>query len=335
MKHFAYTGRDATGKLVNGTCDAEDRTAVLRDLTARGFVPVSVKEAPRPGALLRAPLPWAKIAVVGVCVLLAAGGAWLLAHSRRGGRPGGPSLPDGEAAVPHRPAGPAVPVMPVKRAGATMTAGTAEPTGTAALPASPTPVVPAVPAVPVVPAVPASPADRSRENVFTVPRVTNANERVFNRSVEVYMAQYLTPGRPMPPPPPGLISNLEGQVAEALSAPIMVADDEPEKTYLLKAAVAAMKEELREVLKDGGSAKEYFQNLHDRQMREEDLYTGARDAVVGLVKEGNVKEAKQALDELNAHMKSQGLPPVTVPPPYRKALGIQPGRITQEQKEKQ
>ena len=92
---------------------------------------------------------------------------------------------------------------------------------------------------------------------------------------------------------------------------------------------------VNKVLKDGGSAKEYFQNLHDRQMREEDLYTGARDAVVGLVKEGNVKEAKQALDELNAHMKSQGLPPVTVPPPYRKALGIQPGRITQEQKEKQ
>jgi hypothetical protein len=153
---------------------------------------------------------------------------------------------------------------------------------------------------------------------------------VFDREIETYMSQYAIPGRPMPPPPPGTVTNLEEQVREALSRKITVEDDETEQTYQLKAAVAEMKEELREVLKSGGSAYEYFQQLHERQMSEADIVRDARGMVVGFLQEGNVEEAKKTIGELNAYMKAKGLPPVTVPPPYRKALGLQPAKKAQK-----
>ncbi len=319
MKHFDYKGRDTSGKLVNGTCAAEDRTEALRHIRAQGIVPVEVSASLHAAKLSGMQLRLPKYALIAGGVLLIGTIVWLMSrHGKDESHPAAPSQQTERArssvAAPAAKTPKRVkPVEPVAK-------DTGDTFSESPLTDSSMVAAPAPDSAPQRPRTEGS----SAPTVFTVPRVTNDTARVFDRSIETYMSQYAIPGRPMPPPPPGAVTNLEEQVREALSQKITVAEDEAEQTYQIKAAVAAMKEELREKLKSGGSAYDYFQQLHERQMSEADLCREARDAVIGLVQEGNAAEAKKSLSELNAYMESKGLPQVTVPPPYRKALGIQP-----------
>jgi hypothetical protein len=151
---------------------------------------------------------------------------------------------------------------------------------------------------------------------------TNAPPRrpLFERDTENLLGLYAEPGVPMPPPPSDLPPDIEEQARAALDQEIAVYDDDTEEDLKKKEAVALMKEQLREHLAAGGTAKDFFTGIIKRQEDEAALMGEARAMVGELAEANRAQEAKEALAELNAALAEQGLPPVRVSPKYRKLL---------------
>jgi len=71
MKSFAFTARDASGATTRGHLSADDRAAAVREIRARGLVPLSIEEGAAPAGGARG-LPGARVIALAAGALLAA-----------------------------------------------------------------------------------------------------------------------------------------------------------------------------------------------------------------------------------------------------------------------
>ena len=328
MKNFVYTARDSSGAAKSGMVSAADRAAAVREIRARGLVPLSIEEGAAPAGGARG-LPGARVIALAAAALLAIA-ALVALLARRPATTTPPPAPSPATATTTHPAAPSAP---------------AATRGTSAAPA--VPAVPAVPAAPEAPAAPAAatrgtpqrpvtaapphrrPRPSAKGQVLIVnppPAVTNTppEKPLFQRVTEQRLALYAEPGASMPPPPPGLIDETDADVEKALASDIEVTADDPETTVRTKEAVALMKEELRKYLAAGGTTKAFFAALAARQTEEAEMVDVGRSFVIEKLAAGDVNAAQEAYREVNVHLAEQGLPPLVLPAKYRKQIEAAP-----------
>jgi len=319
MKRFEYMARGASGAPERGTLAAADRAGALRLLAERGLAPVSLAEAGAGRG--HAPGRWAA-AVSGIAaaaaVAVAAAALWRPAVKTAEEPAGGTvRVP---ADVKKEVADEAVRGPAPKTGGATgeyVRVSDAKTEGAAGGAVR-------APGVKTEGALWPTSGPGSVSMVYRPPGAgggeTAAARGVFGRAAESRLALYARPGEAPPPPPPAGADELERQAREALAADIEVYDDDAPETAALKEAVAWLKDGLRRHVGAGGTAAGFYADLAARRGEEAALAAEARALVSGLAAEGKTAEAREALGLLNAEFAGPGLPPVRLPPKWRKAL---------------
>ena len=327
MKSFAFTARDASGATTRGHLSADDRAAAVREIRARGLVPLSIEEGAAPAGGARG-LPGARVIALAAGALLAAVALVALLARRPAPTPAPPPATGTgtHSAAPSAPAVPAVPATP------------AAPAAPAVQAAPPAPEAPAAPAAatrgtPQRPVTAAPPHRRPRPSakgqvliVNPPPAVTNKppEKPLFERVTEQRLALYAEPGADMPPPPPGLIDEVDADVEKALASDIEVKAGDDETTVRTKESVALLKEELRKYLAAGGTTRDYFEALAKRQVEEAEMVDVGRSFVIEKLAGGDVNAARKAYQEVNGQLAEKGLPPLVLPAKYRRQLEAAP-----------
>ena len=304
MKNFAYTAKASDGALTRGVLSAADRAAALEALRRQGLMPVKVEETRAVPAGDRA-VPTRALAYAAVVVLLLAGGVWL-ALSRRGGEQQPPvkppaAAPTGGRASPRAvttPA-PAVPTTPVAPAPSTTPA---------------VPVASAAPAAPVPAAAPSpAPSPASPENPPAAPAPTPPpRDPSFASHSESAMAMIasIPPGMPVPPLP--ISGDLAEDFAVAATNTIVIFDDDTEETVRHKEAVAWMKVDVAEYVKEGHSPAEVIQAITDAHNENAKIREEYEFYLSQLRAAGDTAGVETFVKEANEDLAARGLPLLTI-----------------------
>lgn len=161
-------------------------------------------------------------------------------------------------------------------------------------------------------------------NVDDGPR--KMQKSIFATPVEDTLAMYLEPAEDLPPPPREDFSQEE--IMQALMAKIEIdAEKDSETDQWRKQAMIAMKGELKQFIKDGGTFGQFLRQLQRRQEKEGALMKETRNMVIQQIKSGDIEGAKTLKAKFNEHLSEKGLPAMKLPPPYRKALGEPVGTL--------
>ena len=325
MKNFNYTCRTVTGTLIKGSLEAENRTTALAALKQCDMVPISVTEGGSSTDKKFPHIPFLIKSGVGTILLLIIAAAIFYMSGRKEHK----AFPEENGArtvvpreMPSSQIDTAIDV-PVATSGA-LVASIED--------AIDSPIITAKhlstqQQAPKQNTLKARGIDPIRIFIVNPPKPEETNQPpakpLFQNAAEQRLALYAQPGRDMPPPPDTL-AEMEGQVITALANDITVYDDDSEETVKTKEAVALLKEELRQHLAAGGTVKEYFDIIAFRQSEEADLVKHSRALIAELAAAGQVKEAKEALDEANAYLSERGISPIKIPPKYRKQMDKEP-----------
>ena len=132
-----------------------------------------------------------------------------------------------------------------------------------------------------------------------------------------------------PPPPPRYKNDLHRQLSEyawsgrfvgtpdpirdsearkLVEEKVEILPDDPLEVRQEKETVAAMQEELKEYLANGGHADDYFMELMKRQDAEVETVREAKRQIRDLYKSGDIELAEQAMEKFNEYLKGKGLP---------------------------
>lgn len=317
MANFNYTARDKSGALTRGNLAAADRAAALEALKAKGLVPVSVEvgaAAQRPSGVL----PPRKITLTmlaGAAIILA-GVVFTYRTATRKAEPK-PSSPP--AAIKEKPPAKAVPAK-----SAVVPAAEPRPPDDPMADAAPAeverPKPSPVPVRPVVRRVPDPAEVRPLRGVQR--RLAEAIEKglptepIFRHEAESILAFYIRPGDPVPPHP--LPDNIEEAARKALAEDIVVYSDDTPEQIQEKELVAWMKEDLRQHLAKGGTAKAFFELVQARQTEESALLLEARSVLGELSRSGDDAKTMEAYKAINEELATKGIAPLPLPGRLRK-----------------
>lgn len=146
----------------------------------------------------------------------------------------------------------------------------------------------------------------------------NPPKRIFRHTSEAYMAMFLNPASPVPPPP----ENYTEEHIKAMLANEIVIDPENDTPDEIrqKEGVIEMKQELVKWLEDGGSFDSFLGALQKQQNEEASKMFEARRMITEAMEKGNIEEARAMYDEINQYFAEEHMPPVNVAPKYRKVL---------------
>ncbi|HNX35032.1 MAG TPA: hypothetical protein PKM57_10415 [Kiritimatiellia bacterium] len=309
MKSFGYTFRDASGALKKGTLQAEDRTDALRQIKAKGCVPVSVAEgqtaaggpAWNPAWTVRG----AWIAAAGV-VLIGGLAVWHRAERKPVKRPAVVAADIKKAAPAAKPK-PVKPVAakPVQVPAITVPAADVpnpepKPATAAALPAS-QPLPPPAP----------QPSEIAVETPVRPHQFKNKTEQLLS------MAMSVPPGGFVPPLP--ISPEMEQDFAKSLTNEIVIFDDDDERTANIKENVAVAKNQLIEMVKQGRSVADVIQEYQKTRNAHTAARSEAQAELSNLYRSGKTQEAREYMEKVNKAFTELGIDPVSLPSAKRTA----------------
>ena len=304
MKSYAYTARDSSGATTSGHLSADDRAGAVREIRARGLVPLSIEEGAAPAGGARG-LPGARVIALAAGALLAAV-ALVALLARRPAPPPAPKPADttgttvatGTAGTTGPPA--ATPATP-------RPAGKAVPPQAAAgtRPAIPRPAVPAGSAAPAVPAPPAAPAAAEESPEPPQPHV-------YKTLTEQLLAMVGRPGEVMPPLPISGTEDLAANLKEALTNLIEIYEDDDAHTVNRKETVAWLKIQLAEADKEGWNPAEVIKALEEQRQEEAAIRKEAARRFQEMRRE-NPDKAREIRAAINAELAEQGILPLDPP----------------------
>lgn len=338
MKCFNYSARDAKGRATQGTIEAESRAAAIAALRQQGVVPLSLSEGgrPAPAAIPRKLPPLSRRTLLLSLTLIVAVAALLLPRLRRAG------APDATPTALRQPLEGGAPSSPQRISPAGTPDAAPAPTGAPGAAPAPSGAPGALPtAATAATARPQRPKPEYRTfnvkgreiklSTASIIDLTGTNrppaepppQPLFEREAENRLALYTTPGRSVPPPPPLSDQELEQAAAEALKAEIIIHPDDSPEVVAEKERVALLKEELRHYIAEGGTSHDFFNALAQRQREEAALSHDARTILLELIRADQLEEARALYDEANLFLAEEGLPPVQLPRPLRRRLGLE------------
>jgi len=291
---FTYVYRDTSGIRRTGSIDATDRAAAFSALRARGINPLSV-DAGTPSS--PSGFRFSRVIILSLVLAATVAGVFYIFISGEKGRVGpkperkkpvateNAAQPNAMVNAPKKEKKVYTPPPPVK-----------DPPGKV----KPTPDGGSIGMLPDGTTVKLMPRN--------TPKDGEGRRRLFSNDLHAFMAAYTVPGTLVPPMP--MFS--DEFVLNACMAPIVDAEDDSEDDREIKSVVREMLVELKQYLKDGKSAGEYFAALQARQNLEADAVRSTQREVNMLITEGKYEEARDTLDAYNAYLEKKNIPPVHV-----------------------
>ena len=114
------------------------------------------------------------------------------------------------------------------------------------------------------------------------------------------------------------------EIEKYLSRPITINADDPPDIVERKTATAAMKEEIRGYIKDGGTYQGYVDLLHDRISSERSLHREAMREMVNLLAEGDVEGARMYRQQIDKFLSDNGYLGLKLPDEWQRQLDGKP-----------
>ena len=109
-----------------------------------------------------------------------------------------------------------------------------------------------------------------------------------------------------------------------LARPITINADDSKDVVERKTATAAMKEEIKAFIKEGGTYQEYIDQLHQKIGNERSLHREAMREMVNLMAEGDVEGAREYRDKINEFLSEKGYLGLKLPEEWQKQLDAAP-----------
>lgn len=152
--------------------------------------------------------------------------------------------------------------------------------------------------------------------------LTPLSNQVFRTGTEQILSWlvHAVPGD-MPPPIPNIPIQDEMHLAEILIADNPVKEGDSEAVIEAKKGVEEAKKELRDYLKQGGEAKEFFDYYRGQLIQSHEEWIECQKSVVKVLQEDPTL-AEEYVKEVNNRLAEKGIKPVLIPPPLRKKFGL-------------
>lgn len=317
MKGFAYTARDASGKIKRGFIPAADRAAAVQEIRALGLVPVDLQAGDAPAAAARR-APSARTMLIAAAALAAAA-ALIVALARRAApqpAPPPPAAPSA-AAVPAAPTVQTAPAAPAAPAAQAAPAATPVPAATATDTAAVTPP-PAAGIARRIHGAGAAGAARPPRKVVPGIRIgpTNApNPLATLRTTSERMISQLLrtrPGDPVLPIMPG--PDFARDFSIALTNPIVIYETDTPEDAAHKEGIALIKEEMRKMVEQGESPEVILEDYR-REMNELAAYRRQLQQQLNELRHaGDMEGAAAFVEEANQILAEYGMRPLVLSP---------------------
>lgn len=121
------------------------------------------------------------------------------------------------------------------------------------------------------------------------------------------------------------------EINKYLSRPITIEVDDPPDVVLRKTATAAMKDDIREFLKQGGTYAEYIDSLHNKIGSERVLHREAMREMITLLSEGDYEGAREYREKIDSFLSESGYLGLKLPDEWQRQLDENVVSIQQEQ----
>ena len=123
----------------------------------------------------------------------------------------------------------------------------------------------------------------------------------------------------------------DAEINKYLSRPITIEANDPPDVVLRKTATAAMKDEIREFIKEGGTYGEYIDSLHGKIGTERVLHREAMREMVTLLSEGDYEGAREYREKIDSFLSESGYLGLKLPDEWQRQLDEKTVPIQQEQ----
>ena len=121
------------------------------------------------------------------------------------------------------------------------------------------------------------------------------------------------------------------EINKYLSRPITIEADDPPDVVLRKTATAAMKDDIREFIKEGGTYGEYVDSLHNKIGTERVLHREAMREMVTLLSEGDYEGAREYREKIDSFLSESGYLGLKLPAEWQRQLDENTVPVQQEQ----
>lgn len=143
------------------------------------------------------------------------------------------------------------------------------------------------------------------------------NRQAFTTSTERIISGFANTKRGYAPPP--LLNLPMGEnLMEILERDIVIYDDDDEKIQKAKENCAALKEELKKYIAEGGTAENFLSWYHNELTKDFNTWKESQMYIVELMKQGMVMEAYEYMAKANEALEKAGIRTVTIPENLRK-----------------
>ncbi len=316
---FTVTYRAKDGALREERVDAANRAECLAECRKRGIAPTGIREG-KTGKSGKSRMSGKSWFAIGAALAIVAGGAWWWF----GGR-GAAALP---AEAPARPKA----EKPKGRDGERPTPKSAlHGKGTPSAKPTANTTTPATNDVRYYAGQPVVRVDTSTnsagmvvERLYTADgkrhRVTHFPPPVFKHASDEYLATLLsTPsGAEMPPLPDLSRENMEEQFRKSLEDEIEVKPDDPERIKDLKAKVMIVRENMKEMLKEGRGFAEVLEEARKTANENVEVRSQAVAQYYDLLRKGQDGDAEELRKKMNEVLVQMGIEEIA---PHQRARG--------------
>ena len=150
------------------------------------------------------------------------------------------------------------------------------------------------------------PADRYRE------AIAQGRRPLFDNPCDLVLQQYAIPGEMSPPPP--ITPDLKSAFANSVADKIVITDEDSPRDREIKEGVIALRQELKDWLKQGGDFDDFMHKLQARQEQEHFYVSEVRSTVEKNFKEsGNIEETLELWRACNKKLEADGLRKTALP----------------------
>ena len=139
----------------------------------------------------------------------------------------------------------------------------------------------------------------------------------FKGSTEQLLAMAMSapPGAMIPPLP--IAGNLDEDFINSLTNTIVIYDDDDERTVQLKENVAAAKNQMLELLKQGRSVSDVLKEYQETNNERAAIRSEAQRELNALHRSGKTQEAKEYMEKVNETFKDMDIDPISPPQPRK------------------
>ncbi len=150
-----------------------------------------------------------------------------------------------------------------------------------------------------------------------LPPITNAPPSAFTSDTDIYLSSILSTPPGVEPIPLLPVDDEKGtDIKKALKKDIVIQEDDSKDLVAHKETVAWAKQDIREYVAQGGSAKSYLERIHERQAEAARKANAEAEKLRLLAEKMAIEKSKTQLDAMNQQLQTDGIAPTeggTVP----------------------